>query len=70
MLGTGALLLAFIVFHVLQFTTFTIQITPVHEHTVYANLYWAFQKWYFLAIYLAALILVALAFPFVLPFFY
>lgn len=60
MLGTGALLLAFIVFHVLQFTTFTIQVTPVHEHTVYANLYWAFQKWYFLAIYLGALILVGM----------
>jgi len=60
MLGTGTLLLAFIVFHILQFTTFTIQITPVHEHTVYANLYWAFQKWYFLAIYLAALILVGM----------
>lgn len=60
MLGTGSLLLAFIVFHILQFTTFTIQVTPVHEHTVYANLYFAFQKWYFVAIYLGALLLVGM----------
>lgn len=60
MLGTGVLLLAFIVFHVLQFTTLTIDVTPLEEGAVYANLYWVFQKWYFLAIYLVALILVAM----------
>ncbi len=60
MLATGTLLVAFIVFHVMQFTTFSIQVTPVEEGAVYANLYWAFQKWYFLAIYLVALILVGM----------
>ena len=49
MLATGVLLLAFLVFHILQFTTRTIQVTPVYEGTVYANLYDAFQKWYFVA---------------------
>ncbi|MBN8866017.1 MAG: succinate dehydrogenase cytochrome b subunit [Solirubrobacterales bacterium] len=60
MLGTGSLLLAFIVFHILQFTTLTIDITPLEHGDVYANLYYAFQKWYFVVIYLAALILVGM----------
>lgn len=57
MLGTGTLLLAFIVFHILQFTTLSIHVTPVEHGEVYANLYWVFQEWYFLVIYLVALIL-------------
>lgn len=60
MLGTGTLLIAFIVFHILQFTTLSIHVTPVAHGEVYANLYWAFQKWYFLAIYLVALVLVGM----------
>ena len=60
MLGTGTLLLAFIIFHILQFTTLSIDVTPVEEGAVYANLYYAFQKWYFVAIYLGALILVGM----------
>lgn len=60
MLGSGVLLLAFIVFHVLQFTTLSIHTTPVAHGEIYANLYWAFQKWYFLAIYLVALILIGM----------
>ncbi len=60
MMFSGLLLIAFIVFHILQFTTYTIQITPVHHGDVYANLYNAFQEWYFLAIYLAALILIGM----------
>jgi succinate dehydrogenase / fumarate reductase cytochrome b subunit len=60
MLLTGALLLAFIVFHVMQFTTLSIDVTPVKEGAVYSNLYYAFQKWYFVVIYLAALILVGM----------
>ncbi len=60
MLGTGVLLLAFIVFHILQFTTLSIHVTPVEEGKVYANLYGVFQEWYFVAIYLAALILVGM----------
>ncbi len=54
MLVTGILILAFVVFHILQFTTRTIQVTPVYAGTVYANLYDAFQKWYFVAVYVAA----------------
>lgn len=60
MLGTGILVLAFIIFHILQFTTLTIDVTPLEEGAVYANLYWVFQKWYFLAIYLVALVLVGM----------
>jgi len=60
MLATGTLLVAFIIFHVMQFTTLSIHVTPVEEGAVYANLYWAFQKWYFLAIYLVALVLVGM----------
>lgn len=60
MLGSGVLLLAFIVFHILQFTTLSIHVTPVAHGEIYANLYWAFQKWYFLAIYLVALVLIGM----------
>ncbi len=60
MLVSGLLLLAFVVFHILQFTTRTIQTTPVHEGTVYENLYDAFQKWYFVAIYVGAVALLGL----------
>jgi succinate dehydrogenase / fumarate reductase cytochrome b subunit len=55
MVYTGFLLLTFIVFHILQFTTHTIQITPVHEGSVYANVYDAFQKWYFVVLYVGAM---------------
>src|SRR5687768_13078562 len=37
MLLSGLLLLAFVVFHILQFTTGTIQVTPVVEGEVYEN---------------------------------
>ncbi len=56
MVVTGLLLLAFIFFHILQFTTRTIQITPVYEGTVYANLDAAFDKWYFVVLYVAAVV--------------
>jgi succinate dehydrogenase / fumarate reductase cytochrome b subunit len=55
MLASGVLIFAFVIFHVLQFTTRTIQVTPVYQGTVYANLYDAFQKWYFVLIYVAAM---------------
>ena len=48
---SGFLLLAFIVFHILQFTTLTIHPTPLEQGTVYANLYDAFQEWWIVAIY-------------------
>jgi succinate dehydrogenase / fumarate reductase cytochrome b subunit len=51
---SGFLLLAFIVFHILQFTTLTIHPTPLAEGDVYANLYGAFQEWWIAAIYLVA----------------
>jgi succinate dehydrogenase cytochrome b subunit len=60
MLLSGLLILAFLVFHILQFTTRTIQVTPVYEGTVYANLYEAFQKWYFVLLYVSAVSLLGL----------
>ena len=60
MLVSGILLFAFIVFHILQFTTLTIDVTPLEQGALYANVYNAFQEWYFVAIYLVALILVGI----------
>jgi len=60
MIVTGPLLLFFVVFHVLQFTTLTIDVTPLREGAVYANLHGAFEKWYFLLLYLVALAAVGL----------
>ena len=57
MLLTGILILAFVVFHILQFTTRTIQVTPIYQGTDYLNLYDAFQKWYFVAIYVIAVVI-------------
>lgn len=56
MMVTGLLLLVFIVFHILQFTSLTIDVTPLKEGDVYSNLYFAFQKWYFVVIYVAAVV--------------
>ena len=58
MMMSGIILAAFIIFHILQFTTLSITVTPLEHGAVYFNLYNAFQEWYFVAIYLAALILV------------
>ncbi len=58
MLLSGLLLLAFVVFHILQFTTGTIDVTPVVAGEVYANLYDAFHEWYFVLIYVAASVLI------------
>lgn len=60
MLVSGFLLLLFIVFHLLQFTTGTIDVTPIVAGEVYANLYHAFQKWYFALIYFAAMVMLGL----------
>lgn len=59
MVVTGVLVLAFVVFHILQFTTLTIDVTPLREGAVYANLYWAFQKWYFVLIYVLGVCAIA-----------
>ena len=57
---TGLVILAFLVFHIMQFTTRTIQVTPIHEGTVYANMYGVFQKWYFVLLYVAVMVLLLL----------
>jgi succinate dehydrogenase / fumarate reductase cytochrome b subunit len=57
MLVGGLLLLAFIVFHILQFTTRTIHPTPLGSATVYTNLYLAFQEWWLVAVYVGAVVL-------------
>lgn len=58
MMVTGTLVLAFIVFHILQFTTLTIDVTPLHHGEIYANLYNAFQEWYFVVLYVVATALI------------
>jgi succinate dehydrogenase / fumarate reductase cytochrome b subunit len=60
MLVSGILLLAFVVFHILQFTTRTIDVTPLAGGTVYANLYFAFEEWYFVLVYVLASALLGL----------
>ena len=55
MLASGMLLLVFVVIHILQFTTGTIQITPIEPHTVYANLYHAFGVWFIALFYVIAM---------------
>jgi succinate dehydrogenase / fumarate reductase cytochrome b subunit len=54
---TGALVLAFVVFHILHFTTRTIHPTRLVEGQVYANAYGAFHKWYLVVIYVGAVAL-------------
>ncbi len=60
MLVSGFFLLLFIIFHLLQFTTGTVDVTPIVDGEVYANLYYAFQKWYFALIYLSAMTMLGL----------
>lgn len=60
MLYTGALLLIFLVFHLLQFTTGTIDASRFVSGAVYANLYRAFQEWTYVALYLAAMLVLGL----------
>ena len=58
MMVSGTAILAFLIFHILQFTTLTIDVTPLTKGAIYANLYNAFQEWYFVLIYLVAVVLV------------
>ncbi len=60
MLVTGVLLLLFVVIHVLQFTTGTIQVTPIEPEQVYANLYNAFAAWFIALFYVIAMGLLGL----------
>ena len=54
---TGILILVFLVFHILQFSTRTIHPTPLVNGAVYANIYHAFQKWWIVLIYVVAVVL-------------
>ena len=60
MLVTGVVILFFIVVHLLQFTTGTIDSARFVEGAVYANLYRAFQVGYYAAFYLVVLSFLAL----------
>lgn len=57
MLWTGLLVLAFVIFHVLQFTTLTIHPTKLVKGAVYQNAYLAFHKWWIVTIYVVAVVL-------------
>ncbi|NRA02013.1 MAG: succinate dehydrogenase cytochrome b subunit [Myxococcales bacterium] len=59
MLYTGSFLILFIVLHLLQFTTGTLGSTGFGE-SVYANLYLAFHKLYFVGFYAVAMLILAL----------
>ncbi len=54
---SGFFLLAFIVFHVLQFTTLTIHPTPLTQGDVYANIYFAFQEWWLVVLYVISVVI-------------
>jgi succinate dehydrogenase / fumarate reductase cytochrome b subunit len=60
MLTSGVLLFVFVVFHVLHFTTGTVDPANFEAGEVYANLYRAFAGWAFVALYVVAVALVAL----------
>ena len=60
MLVSGIFLLIFVVLHVLHFTTGTINITPIVHGAVYANLFHAFENWFFVVPYIAATALLGL----------
>ena len=55
MLITGTLLLVFLVFHLLQFTTGSIDAARFIHGAVYRNLHLAFHEWHYVALYLIAL---------------
>lgn len=60
MLYTGSALLVFLVVHILQFTTGTIDASRFVEGAIYANLYRAFGQWTYAAFYLVAMVVLAL----------
>jgi succinate dehydrogenase / fumarate reductase, cytochrome b subunit len=51
----GLLLLAFIIFHILHFTTGQLHFQGFVEGRVYANVYYAFKVWYIGLIYVVAM---------------
>lgn len=53
---SGVFLLAFVIFHVLQFTTLTIEPTDLERGAVYFNVYNAFSEWWLVLLYVAAVV--------------
>ena len=60
MLYTGSLLVLFIVVHLLQFTSGTLDSSRFTEGAVYLNLSRAFELWYYVAFYVTAMAVLAL----------
>ena len=60
MMVSGVLLLIFVAFHLLQFTFGKIGGAPFVEGEVYANLYHAFHRWFFVGLYVIAMAALAL----------
>ena len=60
MLYTGSLMLVFLVIHLLQFTTGTIDASRFVQGAVYGNLYRAFQEWGYVAMYVGAMVILGL----------
>ena len=58
MLVSGTLLLCFIVFHILHFTTGTIQLGEFEHGKVYSNLYHSFAWWPIALVYVVAMCVV------------
>ncbi len=58
MMFTGLLVLAFVVFHILHFTTGDVDPSNFEEEAVYANLYRAFHSWPFVVLYVAGVAVV------------
>ena len=56
----GVIIALFIVFHILHFTTGTIQPVPFEEGSVYANVVGGFQIWWVVLIYVIAMIAIGM----------
>jgi succinate dehydrogenase / fumarate reductase cytochrome b subunit len=57
MTASGIVILAFLVFHILHFTTGTIHPTRMMSGAVYSNMYYAFHLWWLVVIYVVAMAL-------------
>lgn len=57
---TGVIILAFVAFHILHFTTGTIRPVPFHERDVYANVTGAFHVPWVVLVYLVAMAIVGM----------
>lgn len=54
----GVLILAFVIFHLLHFTTGTIRPVPFHEHDVFSNVVHGFQVPWVATVYIVAMIVI------------